>query len=475
MRVISTGSKVGARKTAERELGAVGAAAGGHGHRLDAHLAVGLHRVIDQELLAGQALGHVAVLLAELDRHRALVVAAVEQLGDLGQHGLAIGELLAVEVAHDVLELQLGRRALDVRRVIEALAAAGVLGALPRGHELLELAGHRDGVDHDVLGGARVDHHAAHGHRGLAGAEALVVDLAQGLAVHRVAVGGAESVEVEKRRAVADLLVGHEGDLQRGVRELGVRHETGEQRADLGDAGLVVGAEQRGAVRDHDVLANEFGQVRDLIGRGLDSLAVDDAGHQGAALVGDDVRVDARGRGVGRGVEVRAEHEGADRLGAGGGGQRARHVGVLVDRYVGQAKRAELVAEDGSHLVLALRGGRDLLVIWIGLGIDLHKAQETLKNVAHRGNLSGRGCNALDSTANAQRQRRAKGVQRGVKGGYSAGLNLTIEKSGEICVFPRFANVRPTFPGLNSESPSIHLSGGRFRRVPAGSGRPKQP
>ena len=109
-------------------------------------------------------------------------------------------------------------RAGDLHGVIVALAALGVLGALGGRDHLLELAGQRDGVDHDVLGSARVDHRAVEGDVGRGCAKALEVDLAQGLTVHGVAPLGAQFVQVEKGGAVADLFVGHKGDLQRGVR-----------------------------------------------------------------------------------------------------------------------------------------------------------------------------------------------------------------------------------------------------------------
>ena len=192
--------------------------------------------------------------------------------------------------------------------MVVALAALGVLRALGGGDHLLELGGQSDGVDHNVLGAAGVDHHALEGDRGLARAEALVVELAQGLAVHGVAPLGAQRVEVQELRAVADLLVGDKRHLDGGMGQLGVGDQTRQERADLCHAGLVVSREERRAVGAHDVLASELGQVRHLIRRGLDGLVVDDAGHQRATLVVDDVGLDAGGRGVLGGVEVGAEH-----------------------------------------------------------------------------------------------------------------------------------------------------------------------
>ena len=87
------------------------------------------------------------------------------------------------------------------------------------------------------------------------GRERLVLELAELRAVERVGARGAELLDVEQGRALADLLVGRERDPQRRPRQLWVRGQIGDGGDDLGDAGLVVGAEQRVAARGHDVVA----------------------------------------------------------------------------------------------------------------------------------------------------------------------------------------------------------------------------
>ena len=310
MGVVAARGDVGAGQPAEGELGAVGTTTRGHEHRLDAHLAICLEGIVDEALLGlTELLGHVAILLAEAHRDRALAVAVVEEGGDCPEGLLAGVKVRGVKVSQDVGERDVGGSALDVRGVIETLAALRVLGALEGGDELLELGRNRDGVDHHVLGAARVDHHAADRNRGLAGREALVVELAKGLAVHGVAPASAKGVEVEQLRAMTDLLVGNKGHLDRRVRQLGICHEPGEKRADLRNAGLVVGGEERGAVRADDVLTNKLREVGDLFGRGLHRLAVNNAGHERAALVVNHVRTHAGSGGVGRGVDVGAEQK----------------------------------------------------------------------------------------------------------------------------------------------------------------------
>ena len=78
---------------------------------------------------------------------------------------------------------------------------------------------------------------------------------------------------------------------------------------------------------------------------------------------------------------MRAEHEGRRRLGARGGGQGARDVGVLVGRHVNAADGPEVVREDARHVVLARRGGGDVHVGRVGLGVHLDITQEPLEHV----------------------------------------------------------------------------------------------
>ena len=62
-------------------------------------------------------------------------------------------------------------------------------------------------------------------------------------------------LDVEQRRALADLLVGGEADAQRRARQVRVGRQVRDRGHDLGHAGLVVGAEQRVAAGGHDVVA----------------------------------------------------------------------------------------------------------------------------------------------------------------------------------------------------------------------------
>ena len=127
MGVISTGSNVGAWQPAEGELGTIGTATSGNWLRLNTNLTICLKRIINQELVAVELLGHIAILLVNLNTDGILAIALVQERGDILQDLLAVGKNLGVVVTDDVAKLDLGRRALDSDWVVEALVALGVL------------------------------------------------------------------------------------------------------------------------------------------------------------------------------------------------------------------------------------------------------------------------------------------------------------------------------------------------------------
>ena len=379
--VVSAGSNVRARQAAERELSTVGTTTSSNRLRLNANLAICLKCIINQELVAVELLGHVAILLMNLNADGILAIALVQERSDILQDLLTIGKNLGVVVADDVAELDLGRGTLDGDWVVEALVALGVLRTLEGRDHLLELGSHGNCVDHDVLGATRVNHDALEVDVGVGGVEALVVELSEGLAVDGVAVCCAKFVQIKQACTMTDLLVRDKRNLERRMSELRVVAQALEQGADLSHTGLIVSGKQRGAVGANDVHAHKILEVRDLLLGGSDSLAVDDAGDQVTALIVDDVRLDARGRRVDDGVQVRAKHQRGSRLDALGCGEGAGDVGVLVDGDVGAAQRLELFAQVASHLVLSGRGRRDGIVVGVGLGVNLHVAHEALGDI----------------------------------------------------------------------------------------------
>ena len=236
-------------------------------------------------------------------------------------------------------------------------------------------------------------------HLGLGGVEALVVHDADGAAVQRVAPGGAVLVEVEQRRAVAQLLVGHKADGQTRMRDRGVVEQALGQGHDLGHARLVVGGQQRAAVGADDLAAHHVVKLGVDRGVGVDLNAVDHAHHELAALVVHDLRLHAIARHARLGVDVGVEGERGQPLETGGRRHVGGHVGVLGSDNVLGAHGAQLVGEQVHEVLLAGGGGHHVDVARVSLGVHLHIAQETLDDVtvlgfcgfAHREGLLGVG------------------------------------------------------------------------------------
>ena len=115
---------------------------------------------------------------------------------------------------------------------------------------------------------------------------------------------------------------------------------------DFGDAGLVVGAQQRGAVGGDDVVADLVGEIRVL--RGANHLRGVGRQHDVAAtIVPDDLRLDVLARTVGRGVHVRAEADHGHFLVVFAGMVRV-DIAVFVEMGVGDADFLQLGREHAA-------------------------------------------------------------------------------------------------------------------------------
>ena len=144
---------------------------------------------------------------------------------------------------------------------------------------------------------------------------------------------------------------------------------------DLGKAGLVVGAEQRGAVGGDDIVA-------DLIGEGGMFRGADDLGRIGlqhdvaATVIPDDLWLDVRTGAIGRGVHMRAEAD--DRhVFVGIGRDGCVDVAEFVEMGVANPHRLQLAREQGAQGFL-LFGGRAGGRGRVRLGVDDHVAQKAL-------------------------------------------------------------------------------------------------
>src|ERR1700748_83799 len=132
---------------------------------------------------------------------------------------------------------------------------------------------------------------AVDGDGGAGGGKGLVLDGAGGLAVHGVGEIGAELLQVGLVDAAADLFIGREQDLDDAVLHLRIPDQELRGIHDLGDAGFVVGAEQRRAVGGDDVVADlvvELGIVGDADHLG----GIGGQGDIAAAILPYDLRLD---------------------------------------------------------------------------------------------------------------------------------------------------------------------------------------
>ena len=145
------------------------------------------------------------------------------------------------------------------------------------------------------------------------GGETFDLELAAAAAVHRVGASRAEARDVEMLRAAADFFVRREADPDRPVRNLGMRHQVLGRRHDFGDAGLVVGAEQRRPRRGDDVVADLLGQRGD-VGQPQHGGRIVGQDQVAAVVAAMDDRLDAGAAHLRRRVDVRDE---ADRRHAG--------------------------------------------------------------------------------------------------------------------------------------------------------------
>ena len=147
-----------------------------------------------------------------------------------------------------------------------AFAILGCFGreAIPR-QRRDELSGELDRVHELALRGSRVHRDAANRHPDRLGRERLDLELSEPRSVERVRDVCAELLEIEVLGAKAHLFVNGERDAKRRPRQLRMAGEVGDCSHDLGDAGLVVRAEQRRSVARHEVVSHTLRELRQLV------------------------------------------------------------------------------------------------------------------------------------------------------------------------------------------------------------------
>ena len=209
-----------------------------------------------------------------------------------------------------------------------------------------------------------------HSQNGGRGVEVFKFDLTERAAVHGVAVVTAELLHVETVDTVADLLVGREDDAHLAVLDVFLDHRF-DRGHDLGDAGLVVRAEERRAVGDDELFAHMvFKAGAERLGEGDSVVEL-----QLAALVAHEAGLDVFARSVGSGVHVRDERDDG-RVYALARGERCEHIAAVVHVNVFEMKRFELLHQNVSEILLPLRGGGCAGVLVRG-GVIGDIAQET--------------------------------------------------------------------------------------------------
>ena len=219
----------------------------------------------------------------------------------------------------------------------------------------------------------------------LGGVKALPFQLANGTAVDRVGVLAAKGLDVQQLGAVTDLLVRAKTNAECGVGQRGVLSDTRDKRHDLGDAGLVVSAQQCGAVTADQVLTHKVVQGGKLGGAHGHRLAVNGTADQVAAFVVHNVRLHTGARRNLGGVEVCYQAQGGLVLRARARRNMRAHVSMLGHMGIGRAELAQLLGQDVGKV--KLNGARRHLVAVciLGLRVDLDVAQKALKDVGVRG------------------------------------------------------------------------------------------
>lgn len=277
-------------------------------------------------------------------------------------------------VADDVADLRLIDRTVEGDTVVEAVVAFGVFGSLPGRQQGVQLACYLDGVDHLVFGVARVDVAALNLDLGARGVEVLVFEFPLEAAVHRVGEVGAEGLDVEEVHAPADLFVGGEADADLTVPELRMCEQIFRSGHDLRHARLVVGAQQRRAVRVDQRMSLEEAQLRKVrdfhrhAGVQPDVLAV---------VILYDVRFHVGAAHIGCGVHVGDESDDGGFFAAGRRGDRTHGVAVLVHRDLGEAQGLHLFGQIIEQHPL-FRGRGESFARLVALGVERNVFQKSV-------------------------------------------------------------------------------------------------
>ena len=258
-------------------------------------------------------LTHVIVLVVDLGRECAFAIVTVHGFDLGGNEALTGLKLLAVVVADDIAQTGLLRRGLHGGQMIESLVTLSCLGTLLGRHAQCELGSEQGGIDHLALSRAWMHAHSLYCNLGRGCVEILILQLADVAAIHRVAPLTAKAVDVEVVGSHTDFLIGIEGNADLAVLHLRMGLQPYHGFDDLGNAGFVVGAQQRRTVGNDEVLAFVEQQLRKSGGGEHHALMQLDVA---AVVVVDDAWLDIATRGVRRRVVVADESDNGSIVGS---------------------------------------------------------------------------------------------------------------------------------------------------------------
>ena len=154
---------------------------------------------------------HIVVFVVNLTLDAGPVVACILLGHNLTEEVLASLEVLLVMVANNVGGLNLANIAALTGQHIVALVSLGQFWHLVLGQAGEELGGFGQGIDHEALGGPRMNAGPVDGQHDPGGIEGLVFQLAHLAAIQRIGKVCREVLGLEAVGALADFFVRSEG------------------------------------------------------------------------------------------------------------------------------------------------------------------------------------------------------------------------------------------------------------------------
>ena len=343
--------------------------------RFQTGCADGGFQVCNQEGVLFQHVAHVPVLLLDLHGDPILPAALVDAAGDFQEAVLPKLEMIPIKVPDDQTDLRVLAVRLHGGHVVEAVHAVGELGFFERGQSGQKFRGQVGGVDHDALGGGRMDAAAGDFDEGFGGVEGLILIPAQVIAVDRIGKLCAEPFQIQVLRKAANLLVGGEGDADAPVGQLGVPGVVFRQGHHSSDGGLVVAAQQGGSVGEDQVLADVLGKVRIVCSAHDDALGLVE--HDISAGVGTKhPGLDVPALDVRRGIHVGDQGDGSILVHV-CGRQPAVDDAVRLIEFCPNAELVQLTEQEPGQVPLAGRGGPGSVEV-LGLGRYSGIAEQSL-------------------------------------------------------------------------------------------------